>query len=301
MELLGLIGRTYQQWTSDNAMRLSASLAMYSMLSLSPLLVITIKVVSMVLAQDVANRQITLQVQALLGPQGAAAVRDMIVETSQGETGRVATLISSVILLFTASGVFAELQDALNTIWRVKSVPALNWGAWFRNRLISMAMVLVVGFLLLVSQVFTTALTIVSEALAGGPGWISFALETTVSVLLITLLFATIYRMLPDVKIDWLDTMLGAAITALLFKAGQYVLALYFTYVATSSAYGAAGSFVALLLWVYYSCWIIFFGAEFTKVYAQHRGRWIAPEEYAEKEDPTDPRGNAAEPPPTES
>jgi len=203
----------------------------------------------------------------------------MIVAASRGDSGATATLVSSALLLFTASGVFAELRDALNTIWRVRSVPALNWGQWFRNRLVSMAMVLVVGFLLLVSRVLTTLLTFVSERLSGGPGWLSLALDTAASVALITLLFATLYRTLPDVKVDWPDVMLGAALTALLFKAGQYLLALFFAYGATTSAYGAAGSFVALLLWVYYSCWILFFGAEFVKVYARDRGRWIGPEE----------------------
>jgi membrane protein len=275
-------------WIDDSAMRLSASLAMYTMLSLSPLLVITVKVISVVLEEEAASRQIARQVAALIGPLGAQALNDMIVETSRRGAGVVATIVSTGILLVTASGVFAELQSALNTVWRVRSVPSWDVVGWLKNRLLSMAMVLAVGFLLLVSQALTTALTLASEVFAGGAGWVSFIVDTTASMIVITLVFGLVYRILPDVKMEWQDVLLASVVTAALFKAGQYVLALYFARGATTSAYGAAGSFVALLLWVYYSCWIVFFGAEFTKVYARHRGRWVEPEQFAAKADPHD-------------
>jgi membrane protein len=275
-------------WIDDGAMRLSASLAMYTMLSLSPLLVITVKVISVVLEEEAASRQISRQVAALLGPLGAQALNDMIVETSRRGAGVVATVVSTAILLVTASGVFAELQGALNTVWRVQSVPSWDVVGWLKNRLLSMAMVLIVGFLLLVSQALTTALTVTAEVFAGGAGWMSFLVDTTASMVVITLVFGFVYRVLPDVKMEWRDVLLASVLTAALFKVGQYVLALYFARAATTSAYGAAGSFVALLLWVYYSCWIVFFGAEFTKVYARHRGRWVEPEPFATKTDPHD-------------
>jgi membrane protein len=283
-ELSLLLRKAATSWSEDNAMRLSAAVAMYSVLSLSPLLVITVKVVSVVFTEEAATVQLDRQMQALLGPVGAQAVHDMIGESSKPGSGILATGISFVLLLITASAVFAELQDALNTIWRVKAVPERGgWDHWIRNRMLSMAMVFVIGFLLLISQMITTTLTLVSEKLARGEGWASLVVDTATSLTLITILFAMLFRMLPDVRIGWRDVVLGALVTALLFKFGQYVLALYFKYVTTSSAYGAAGSFVAILLWVYYSSWILLFGAEFTKVFARFCGRWVEAEDYATK------------------
>ena len=279
-----LLRNAVSGWSQDNAMRLSAAVAMYSILSLSPLLVITVKVVSSVVSEEAATVQLDRQMRALLGPEGAHAAKDMIDETSKPGSGVLATTVSSILLLITASAVFAELQDALNTIWRVKAVPGRGgWNHWFRNRILSIAMVFVIGFLLLISQMITTTLTLVSEKLARGEGWGSLIVDTTTSLVLITFLFAMLFRMLPDVKLSWHDVLLGALVTALLFKLGQYVLALYFKYGTTASAYGAAGSFVAILLWVYYSSWILLFGAEFTKVYARYCGRWVEAEDYATK------------------
>ena len=158
-------------WSEDKAMRLSAAVAMYSILSLSPLLVITIKVVSVVVSEEAANVQVERQVRSLVGPIGAKAINEMIADTSKPGSGVMATALSLVILVITASYVFAELQDALNTIWRVKAVPNRSgWHEWFRNRLLSMAMVFVMGFLLLISHLITTALTLLSEKLASGEG-----------------------------------------------------------------------------------------------------------------------------------
>ena len=283
-ELSLLLRKALASWSEDNAMRLSAAVAMYSILSLSPLLVITVKVVSTVFSEEVATIQVDRQMRALLGPVGARAAEDMIGETSKHGSGVVATTVSFFLLLVTASAVFAELQDALNTIWRVKAVPERGgWNHWFRNRILSIAMVFVIGFLLLISQMITTTLTLVSEKLTRGEGWASLVVDTATSLTLITILFAMLFRMLPDVKIKWRDVILGAFVTALLFKLGQYVLALYFKYGTTASAYGAAGSFVAILLWVYYSSWILLYGAEFTKVFARFCGRWVDAEDYATK------------------
>jgi len=271
-------------WSEDKAMRLSAAVAMYSILSLSPLLVITIKVVSVVVSEEAANVQVERQVRSLVGPIGAKAVNEMIADTSKPGSGVVATAVSLLILVFTASYVFAELQDALNTIWRVKAVPDRSgWHDWFRNRLLSIAMVFVMGFLLLISHLITTTLTLLSEKLASGEGWRSLIVDTTTSLVLITVLFAMLFRMLPDVKLGWHDVMFGALVTAILFKIGQFVLAMYFKYGITASIYGAAGSFVAVVLWVYYSSWILLFGSEFTKIYARFCGRWIESENYATK------------------
>ena len=281
-----LLSAVFASWSQDKAMRLSAAVAMYSILSLSPMLVITIKVLSSIpgLGPDMAARQVERQMEGLVGIESARAIKGMISETSKAGAGVLATTISSIVLLITASGVFAELQDALNTVWNVKAKPNQKWKWWamIKNRLLSLGMVFVVAFLLLVSQFITTSLAFLSEKATGEEGSLRYFIDFTTSSIVITLLFACLFRFLPDVKINWQDVAIGAVLTAVLFKVGQYVLTIYFKFAATSSAYGAAGSFVAVLLWVYYSCWILFFGAEFTKVFARHRGRWIMPEAYAE-------------------
>lgn len=281
-----ILSAVLTSWSRDKAMRLSASVAMYSILSLSPMLVITIKVLSNIpgLGPETAEVQVERQVEGLVGEQSAQAIKGMIRETSKAGAGVLATVISSIVLLVTASGVFVELQDALNTVWNVKAKPNQKWKWWamIRNRLLSLGMVFVVAFLLLVSQFITTLLAFVTEKATGDEGSLAYFTDFLASTMVITLLFACLFRFLPDVKINWQDVAIGAVLTAILFKIGQYILTIYFKFAATASAYGAAGSFVAVLLWVYYSCWILFFGAEFTKVFAQHRGRWIMPEAYAE-------------------
>jgi membrane protein len=294
-----LLASVYNDWSRDKAMRLSASVAMYSILSLSPLLVITIKLLSTYFKPTVAEQYVTRQLQALVGHESAKSITAMMAEKSD-DAGLLATAISTVVLIFTASGVFAELQDALNTVWSVKAVPHQKWQWWqmVKNRLLSMGMVFVIAFLLLVSQFITTALAFLTERATGQEGSLTYFVDFTASSIVITLLFACIFRFLPDVKIHWHDVFLGAIITAVLFKAGQYVLTIYFRFAATASIYGAAGSFVAVLLWVYYSCWILFFGAEFTKVFARHRGRWIMPETYAEPLPPEDRLAQGLDPTP---
>jgi membrane protein len=273
----GLLYRAAVQWQRDNAMRLSAAVAMYTILSLSPLLVITIKVTGLVLGEQAATQQVERQVQGLLGPQGAEAVAGMIVDATRPGSGVVATLVSLAILLFTASGVFVELRDSLNSVWGV--APEKGRGRWaaVRDRFQTMGMVFVVGFLLLVSQFVATALLVLSEYVVGGSGWVAVVVDLVVSTAITAALFAILFRYLPDARISWGDVALGAVVTAVLFKVGQYVQALYFTYVSTGSVYGAAASFVVVLLWVYYSCWIFFYGAELTQVYATRFGDPIEP------------------------
>lgn len=281
--LWGLLKRAAIQWQADNAMRLSAAVAMYSILSLSPLLVITIKVLSAVLGEQSAARYVERQIRQTVGPVAAEAVKGMIAQTTRPGAGVFATIVSAVILIITASGVFAELHDSLNEVWDVEPKADRSWGAMIRDRLWSVGMVFVIGFLLLVSQVLTTAFTSAAEYFAGAGGWLSVAVDVIVSTVVITLLFAALFRFLPDVRLAWRDVLLGAGVTAVLFKIGQFIQALYFTYGTTASLYGAAGSFVVVLLWVYYSCWILFFGAELVEAYAIHRGRRIEPDASARR------------------
>ncbi|AWM37087.1 hypothetical protein GobsT_49940 [Gemmata obscuriglobus] len=276
-------------WLDDDAMRLSAAVAMYTILSLSPLLVITIKVLALVFGEEAASGQVRRQVEQFLGPTGARAVEGMVTETVRPGAGLLATAASVGVLLFTASGVFAELRDSLNALWGVAPRPGRGWWAAVRDRFQSIGMVFAVGFLLLVSQAVTTALAVMSEFVAGGAGRVASATDLFVSTLVVAILFGLIFRLLPDVELRWRDTLFGAAVTAALFKVGQYLLALYFTYGSTASVYGAAGSFVVVLLWVYYSCWILFYGAELIQVRLRRQGRQIAPSAEARRRGAHDP------------
>ena len=264
-------------WNNDKAMRLAAAMAMYTLLSLAPLLVISIRVTGVLLSEEAASRQVERQVRAYLGPQGASAVNDMVASAGRHEEGVWATALSLGILLFTASGLFVELREALNAIWGIDPRYSTGWWSLVRDRLLSFGMILAVGLLLLISQVVTTTLTGLSEFVLGEVGWIAVVADLVVSTLVITALFAAVFRFLPDARVGWRYVWAGAAVTAVLFKIGQYLQALYFTYGATASLYGAAGSFVVVMLWVYYSGWILFFGAELIKAYAHRRGVPILP------------------------
>jgi membrane protein len=268
-------------WQRDNAMRLSAAVAMYTVLSIAPLLIITIKVLSLVLDEAAASGQVEQQLQQTLGPVGAKAVAEMITASSRPSAGLVATGISVVLLLVSASGFFSEIRVSLNYLWGVEKKEGGGLWKTVRERLLSVGMVFVIGFLLLVSQVLTTFLTAVSGYLGGGLGWLSIVADLVISTTCIAALFALLFRTLPNASLGWRESLVGAGVTAVLFKLGQYVQALYFAHASTESAYGAAGSFVVLLLWVYYSCWILFYGAELIQVYVKSRGERVAPSEDA--------------------
>ncbi|MBY0514291.1 MAG: YihY/virulence factor BrkB family protein [Gemmataceae bacterium] len=276
-----LLYRAGRAWDRDDAMRLAAALAMYTVLSLSPLLIITIKVTALVLGEKNAAQQVNRQVEGLLGPTGAKAVEGMITDTVKPGSGVIATVISVVVLLFLASGVFYELRGALNAVWNIRPRPAGGFWAMVRKRLLSLGMVFVIGFLLLVTQVVATTLTVMSEYVIGEKGWLAVLVDLLASTLVVTVLFGLIFRYLPDVRLSWRDVLFGSLVTAVLFKGGQYVQALYFTYGSTASTYGAAGSFVVVLLWVYYSCWILFYGAELIQENARMHGREVAPDAHA--------------------
>lgn len=274
-QLLPVLSKTANDWMQDNAMRLSASLALYSILSLAPLLVITFKVVGLVLRnKDYARQQMIGQLSNLMGSQAAQGIRPIIESGAKAGHGGVAAIISTAVLIFSATGVFGELQDAMNTIWGVKPKP--NQGIWgfVRHRLLSVGMVFAIAFLLLVSMFVSTALAAVTQYVAGQTKGFAFLADIIVSIGVEAVLFAAMFKFLPDVKIRWRHVWLGGVITAVLFTLGKYGLTLYFKLASPTSAFGAAGSLVAVLLWVYYSSFILFFGAEFTKVWAvRHENR----------------------------
>jgi membrane protein len=277
-----VLKETASDWMQDNAMRLSAALSLYTLLSLAPLLVISIKVVSVVAGtKDAAKTQIIQQVQSLMGPQSAEAVKPMIENGGKHGTGVVATIVSTILLVFSATGVFVELQDSMNTIWGVKPRPNQGIMNFIRTRLLSVGMVFGVGFLLLVSMILSTVLASLAKYLGGDVKWLTILIDVGVSFAVVFLLFAGIFKFLPDVKLAWEHVWSGALLTAVLFTLGKYGLTLYFKYGTPTSAFGAAGSLAAVLLWVYYSAFILFFGAEFTKVWSLRKDGKIVPDDHA--------------------
>jgi membrane protein len=267
-------------WNEDKAPRLAAGLAFYTMFTLSPLLIIVIAVAGMAFGEEAARGQIVGQIQGLVGAESAHAIEEFLKQVSAPRSGIIATVVGLATLLLGVWWVFGELQDALNTIWEVAPKPGRKLLLVLRARLTSFAMMLGVGFLLLVSLLLSATLSALSTYLVGLlPDFkaILQILNVVVSFGVITLLFAMIYKIVPDVIITWGDVWIGAAATALLYTIGKYLIGVYLGTSSTASAYGAAGSLVVILIWVYYSAQILFLGAEFTKVYARRYGSRIVP------------------------
>lgn len=283
-----LVRQTFKEWSEDNASRLAAALSYYTTFSLAPLLVLVISLVGLLGFRDSVRGQILNQVEDLGGPQGAELVEGMIETAAIPTAGAVATAIGAATLLFGALGVFAELQNSLNTIWEVKPKPREGFIATIRSllltRLISFAMILVIGFLLLVSLVLSAGLAAFGDFLGNAflfSEFLILVINFVISFGVITLLFALIYKYLPDAEIAWKDVWLGAAITALLFTIGKLLIGIYLGNSNIGNVFGAAGSLAILMIWVYYSAQIVFLGAEFTQVYANLYGSKIAPSEDA--------------------
>jgi membrane protein len=280
-----LLKLTFTEWTNDNAFELSAALAFYTIFSIAPVLLIAVGVASFFLAPETATTRIVDEMAKLVGAQGANAVRQVI-ESSRGfGKGLWAVSVGIVTLIMGATAVFGELQSALNRIWDVEAKPDRGViMSLIVDRLRSFLIAVCVGFLLLVSLVISAVINglqhYMNNWLPGVP-WVWQTANVVTSFLVIAALFAMIYKFLPDVVISWKDVWIGAAVTALLFSAGKYLIGIYLGRTATTSAFGAAGSLVVLLFWVYYSALISFLGAEFTQVYARRYGPGIRPKEHA--------------------
>lgn len=271
---LALLKETFSAWNDHKAPKMGAALAYYTAFSLAPLLVIVVGVVGLVIKQDRARTEIVAQFTELVGKQGGATVNTILSQAASQDTGLWATLIGLVVLLVGASGVFAELQDSLNTIWEVPP-RAMKWSALIRDRLISFALVFALGFLVLVSLLLSAGVAALGAFVKGRLNGFDAVWEGANSLVLfavVTLLFAALFRFLPDLKIAWRDVWTGAALTAALFIVGKFLLGVYIGHSAFASAYGAAGSLVIVLVWVFYSAQIFFFGAEFTRVFARRHG-----------------------------
>jgi membrane protein len=273
-DIKALLSDSFDQWTKHNAPRLGASLAFYSLLSLAPLLLVVVSIVGLVFGRTAAERDTIQQVQSLVGPAAGKAVAAFLQGSKNTTHGIIATVIGLVTLMLSASGVLIELRDALNTIWEVKTPSASGFGmitSFIKQRLFSFAIVLSIGFLLIISLVVSTWISALGALSASVVPWqaaIMHVVNSLVSFVVITGLFAAIYKIMPDVRVEWRDVILGGAVTSLLFTLGKLILGIYLGRASYASTYGAAASIVVLIAWVYYSAQIFFLGAEFTKVFA---------------------------------
>jgi membrane protein len=275
------------KWIEDKPFQLAAALSYYTLFSLAPLLVIIIAIAGFAFGKEAAENQIVETIQGMVGRESAEAVQEMIQNTSnKPETGMIATLLGIIILMVGAAGVVGQLQTSLNTIWGVELKPGQGIWGLIRQRFTSFAMILGIGFLLLVSLVISAVLSSLTQLLGtflGETALVAHGLDFLVSFTFVSALFAMIYKFLPDVQVNWQDVWIGAAITSFLFTIGKFLIGLYLGTSGVSSIYGAAASLITILLWVYYSSLIFFLGAEFTHVYARDYGSGVVPSDNAEK------------------
>jgi membrane protein len=278
--ILELFKTAFSEWNEDHASRLAAALAYYAAVSLAPLLIILLGIAGLAFGQEAAAGQLRGQIQDLIGPQSAEVVQDIINYANMPAAGIVSSAAGIVVLLLGASGVFGALQDGLNAVWEVTPGPDRGIIGIVRDRFLSLTMVLGVGFLLLVSLVASAVLAGIGKYVSGAlplPLFLLNVINAVVSFAVVAVLFALIYKVLPDVQIAWGDVWIGATITSLLFTIGKFVIGLYLGRSSLANAYGAAGSLVIILIWIYYSAQILFFGAELTQVYANKFGSRIRP------------------------
>ena len=265
---------TFREFGEDKAPRLGAALAYYTIFSIGPLLLIAVAMAGIFFGQEAARGQVSAELGKIFGPQMAKSLEAMIEAANKPKSGTIATIVGVFTLMLGASGVFGQLKDALNTIWNVEPQKAGGIMGFIRQRFLSVAMVLGIGFLLLITLVFDAAISAMGPwlgRLVGGEALLH-VIQLALSFVIAVVLFAAIFRILPDLKIAWKDVWFGAIFTGILFVLGKWALGLYLGKAAVGSAYGAAGSLVILLVWVYWSAQILFLGAEFTQVYARTFG-----------------------------
>lgn len=270
-----LARETVRSWSADKAPRLGAALAYYTALSIAPLLLVVIAVAGLFFGDEAARGEIVGQIRSLVGTDGARAIEDILANSRRESSGITATVIGMIMLLLGATGVFGQLQDALNTIWHVEPKSGSGWRGHLANRFVSLSMVFGVGFLLLVSLVLSAGIAAASAALQGigaGLAIVGHVADVVLSLVLVTALFAMIFKYLPNARIAWSEVWVGAFATAVLFVVGKVAVGLYLGHASIGSTFGAAGSFVVLLVWIYYTAQILLLGAEFTRVWAESVG-----------------------------
>ena len=274
-----------KNWNADNVFKHAAAVSFYTLFSLAPITIIAVTVAAIFFGRETATAELEKQVTALMGPASAELLQTAAKASKAEGTNALSTAFGVALLLFGATTVFGQLQDSFNQIWGVRTKPSKSgWVVLILQRLLSLAMVLTIGFLLLVSLVLTTALTAVlgqwGDALLGSPVLLK-AVDLGIGLVIITVLFALLFKVLPDVRVRWREVWIGAGLTAALFTVGRYVIALYLGHSTVASIYGAAGSLVALLIWVYYSCAILFFGVEFIRAYRAAHHLKVEPKDTA--------------------
>jgi membrane protein len=275
--------QTWEEFLAKPTLTLSAATAYYAAFSLAPLLVLTGAVAALVFGKEAVQQEVTRQLQAFLGPNSAQLLQSMMNAQFRGGS-LMLTVVGVVALVVGATGVFSQLQASLNTIWDVKAKPGRDTWLFVLHRALSLAMVLAMGFLLLVSMVLSTIVDAFTHYLGNAMSlseWIAPVFYNMVAFIVVAGLFPLVFKILPDVKIQWRDVLAGSIGTALLFMAGKYLLSLYLSHQITASAYGAGSAFIGILLYVYYASMIFYLGAEFTKVYAKHRGSELELSSYA--------------------
>jgi membrane protein len=284
-KVLRILKTAVQRWLERDAFEHAGALGFCTLFSLAPLVIIVVAVVGIVFGQDAASGQISGAISELVGPKAAAAVQEAVRRSRPEEAGLLPTILGIGALVFGATTVFAQMQAALNKFWGVKAKPARNGILTFIVvRLLSLGMVLIIGFLMLTSFVLSLGITAVVEYARDWvpiPGFAVVLIDLALSLAVTTVLFGMLFKMLPDVRIEWSDVWRGAFITAVLFAIGKYLISFYLTHVATASTYGAAGSLVLILLWVYYSSLILFFGTCLTNATILERGEQVQPKKTA--------------------
>jgi membrane protein len=278
-----VIKQTFSEWSSDKCPRLGAALSYYTVFSIAPVLIVAIAIAGLFLGREAAQGEIVQELSGLVGTDAARMLQSAIAKAGQSRHGRAA-VIGVATLLLGATGVMIELQDALNTVWKVLPKPGGGVKRFVRVRIMALALVLSLGFLLLVSLVMSAGLEGFVQW-AGGylPKWIAlgYVLNYGVSIGVIALFFALLFKVLPDAKVAWKDVWIGAFTTSVLFHIGKYLIALYIGRASVASTFGAAGSLAVLLVWIYYSSQILLMGAELTRAYANRYGHQVVPDENA--------------------
>lgn len=272
-----------QEWSEDDAMTLAGAVAYYSVFSLAPVLVLLVAIAEFVYGARAARGEIAAQLEGFVGESGAQTIQSVLANASAGGAGVIATITSIALILIGATAVFAQLQMSLNRIWDVQSDPDAGLKGTLRQRLVGLAMIFGIGVLIVATVASSTFLSNLQAFVPDVPGsqWVWMVLNFAVSFGILMLAFALMFKYVPDAEIDWSDVWVGAALTALLFTVGKLALGFYFSHGSVGSAYGAASSVILLLAWIYYSTLIVFYGAEFTQVFARHTGREIEPSSHA--------------------
>jgi len=279
------IKKSITSFINDNAIKLGSSLSYYTVFALPPLIVIIITVIGYFFGREAIQGEVYGQIKGLVGPVAAAQIQDTIQNIHLSRDTTMATIIGLITLFIGATGVFSEIQDSINTIWKIKVKPKKGIVKYILNRLISFSMIIVIGFLLLVSLIINTLMDVLSNRLQHYFSHVTVSVFYVLNIVLvfsvITTLFTIIFKVLPDGKVNWRDSLLGSSFTAVLFMLGKFAIGFYLGNSSVTNIYGAAGSIVLILLWVYYSSFILYYGAEFTKTYAMNYGSKIIPNNYA--------------------